>query len=157
MMRSGTTAALGLALAACAPTSETDGGGDVGRPFVFSSFSEPNFTVTAVDENGLPLAGVSVSVEDVYVSGLDDDSERGHNVYLRGLTDADGRFSGTARLPEGIDDVDLVLHDDAGRTGPWTDTALRDALGFHGPSSRQTRSIASGEVVVSVVLEADPL
>ena len=158
MMRKGTMAALCLALASCAPTSESEGGGgSVEQPFVFSSFAEPSFTVKAVDESGQPLQGLSVSVEDVYLMSLDDDSPRGHNVYLRGLTDASGRFTATARLPEGIDAVDIVMHDDAGRIGPWTDADLRDALGYHGPSSRLTRAAASGNVAVSVMLEADPL
>jgi len=158
MMRTGTTAALCLALAACAPTSETDGGGgSVDQPFVFSSFAEPTFSVTVLDDSGNPLQGVSVSVEDVYAAGLDDDSAQGHNVYLRGVSDANGRFSGSARLPETILSVDIVVHDDAGRTGPWTDTAMRDALGYHGPSSRQTRSVTSGNIVMTVNLAEDPL
>ena len=147
-------AAACLPFVACAPTSETEGG-TVDQPFVFSSFIDTSVVVTVVDENGAPLAGVSVSVEDVYQSSLDDDSAQGHSVYMRGLTDSNGIYTATARLPESISSVDIVVHDDAGRTGPWTDTALRDELGFYGPSSRQTRALDVVSINLNVALAED--
>lgn len=146
--------AVSLALPACAPTSE-DESTTVDQPFVFSSFIDTSVVVTVVDENGAPLQGVSVSVEDVYQSNLDDDSTQGHSVYMRGITDANGIYTSTARLPETISAVDIVVHDDAGRAGPWTDTALRDQLGFYGPSSRQTRSLDSVSLNLNVTLVED--
>lgn len=152
MMRYLTLALLCAPFFSCAPTSEDVGGEQpVNQPFVFSSFIEPTFSVTVVDENGAALPGVAVSVEDVYMSGLDDDSSRGHSVYLRGLTNSQGVFSGACRMPT-VDSVDVVVHDDSGRTGPWTDTALRDQLEFYAPSSRQTVVVAAGTTSLNVVL-----
>lgn len=145
-------------LAACAPTGKGDeGGGGSAIPFVFSSFLEPAFEVRVTDPGGNPLAGVSVTVEDVHQVDLTDDSARGHAVYLRGLTDDDGLFSGTAKLPRGVESVDVVVHDDAGRTGPWTDSALRDAQGDFAPSSRQTRAVGSAGIEMVVALAEDVL
>lgn len=145
---------VGLSLPACAPTSE-DEPTSVDQPFVFSSFIDASVVVTVVDENGAPLRGVSVSIEDVYQSNLDDDSPQGHSVYMRGITDANGIYSSTARLPETISVVDIVVHDDAGRAGPWTNTALRDELGFYGPSSRLTRSLDAASIKLNVTLVED--
>jgi len=154
MMRYLTLALLCSPFLSCAPTSEDVGGGidaPVDQPFVFSSFIEPTFTVTVVDENGAALPGVAVSIEDVYMASLDDDSARGHSVYLRGLTNSQGVYVGTCRMPE-VDSIDVVVHDDAGRTGPWTDTVLQAQLEFHAPSSRQTLVITAGNTDLNVTL-----
>jgi hypothetical protein len=142
---------MGLAalLAGCAPTSESDGGGS--SQFTFSSFDQTTFAITAVDENGAPLQGAAVTVENVYSSTLDDDTAEGHRVYLRGVTNASGVMTGTVRLPNTVARFDVVVQY-AGRTGPWTDTALQAELGYFAPSSRQTRDIAA-EITMTVPLE----
>lgn len=139
-----------LVLAGCAPTSEDEGGGD-SSPVSFSSFDETTFTVTVVDNVGDPLQGAAVTVESVHSASLDDDSEQGHRVFLRGLSDASGIVTGVVRLPKSVSEVDIVVQQ-AGLTGPWTDTALQTELGFFAPSSRQTRDVAA-IIDVSVVLE----
>ena len=144
-------------LAACAPTGKGDEGGGGSTPFVFSSFLEPAFEVRVTDPSGNPLAGVSVTVEDVHQPDLRDDSARGHAVYLRGLTDGEGLFSGTAKLPRGVEFVDVVVHDDAGKTGPWTDSGLRAEQGDFAPSSRQTRAVGVDRVAMVVELVEEVL
>ena len=141
---------------ACAPTSE-GGTSTADQPFVFSSFSEPTFAVTVVGQDGMPLVGVSVSVEDVYQPARTDDSAQAHHVYLRGLTDTNGVLAGSARLPNTTSQVDVVVHDDAGRLGPWTDATLRVAHGFHAPSSRQTLPVGNGNVRLVVTLQEESL
>jgi len=136
-------------LCACSPTSESGGGG--GSDFSFSSYDQTTFSVTAVDENGAPLQGVAVTVENVYSSALDDDSTDGHRVYLRGVTNAAGLMTGTVRLPSSVNQIDVVAHI-AGRRGPWTDTALQAELGYFAPSSRQTRN-AAANITMTVALE----
>jgi hypothetical protein len=140
----------------CAPTSD-GGASSADQAFAFSSFVEPSFAITVVDQDGAPLSGVTVSVEDVYQPDLSDDSSRGHSVYLRGLSDANGVFRGVARLPETVAQVDVVVHDDSGRSGPWSDSLLRDELGVYAPSSRQTRSVAATELTLRVVLAEESL
>ena len=137
-----------LALCACAPTSEDEG---ASAAFVLSTFAEPSFTITVVDGDGVPLSGVSVSIEDVWLE-IDHESTRGHSVYLNGVTNSSGVFSGTARLPDRVSAVDVIVHDDAGRTGPWTEVAVRDSLGYFAPSSRQTVAVAE-TIELTVALE----
>lgn len=144
-----------LPFASCAPTSE-EVDEAVEQPFVFSSFIEPTFAVVVVDENGAALPGVAVSIEDVYMSGLDDDSARGPSVYLRGLTNPQGIFSGSCRMPS-VDRVDVVVHDDTGRSGPWTNTALQAELDVYAPSSRQTVVVAAGTTTLNVTLVEEAL
>jgi len=141
---------LAMALVACEPTSEVMGAGG-GEAFVFSSLIERSFAIRVVDVDGVALPGVSVSIEDVYEQGRNDGSAREHCVYLSGLTDADGLFHGTARLPS-LEFVDVIVHDDFGRLGPWTDAELRDHLGYFAPSSRQQVSMLAGDVELFVTL-----
>lgn len=139
-----------MALAACAPTTEAVGDGG-GEAFVFSSLIERSFAITVVDGDGMPLPGISISVEDVYESDRNDESASAHSVYLRGLTNADGAFRASARMPS-LARVDVVVHDDSGRAGPWTNEQLRDQLGYFAPSSRQEVSISNGDVHLFVAL-----
>ena len=117
-----------LPLAGCAPVATGGDGG--GQPdFLFATLLEREFTITVVDVDGTALAGMAVVVEDVFDPTLSDDTENGHRVYLSGVTDPQGRLSGVLRVPAQVRDIDVVVHDDAGRSGPWTDTALRTDLG----------------------------
>lgn len=136
-----------LLLAGCSPTSESEGPGE---PQAFSSFDETTFTVTVVDNVGDPLKGASVSVESVHSSTLSDDSEEGHRVFLRGVSNSSGVVTGVVRLPTTVSEVDIVVHQ-AGLSGPWTDTALQTELGYFAPSSRQTRTVAAN-ITLNVTL-----
>lgn len=147
-MRRISLCACAMLLAGCAPTSESEGG-DTQQ--AFSSFDETTFTVTVVDNVGDPLQGAAVTVESVHSSTLSDDSEVGHRVFLRGVSNSSGIVTGVVRLPTTISEVDIVVHQ-AGLTGPWTDTALQTELGYFAPSSRQTRTVAAS-IALTVTLE----
>ena len=148
MLRSALTACVCSLLIACGG----GGGGDSTPAFSFSSYDETTFTITVLNDQGDPMRGVSVSVEDVYDATLADDEDAHYEVHLRGLTDAAGRWTGSIRLPSDTNRVDVILHQ-PGFTGDWTDTEAQSALGFFGPSSRQTVDV-SGSITLETTLTA---
>ncbi|MEO0479190.1 MAG: hypothetical protein AAF196_06900 [Planctomycetota bacterium] len=122
-------------LGGCSPPSD-----GTTPTFDFATFESTQIDVRVVDESDNPVRGASVTVEDVYLRTLEEEDDARYGVYFRGVTDANGEISASVRFPGGVTQVDVIVNA-AGKTGAWTDTDLRDELGFFAPSSRQTETV----------------
>lgn len=133
------------------------GGGGESPPFQFATSGDTTVLVTVTGPAG-PLRGVAITIEDVEsLAEFDADSAESaapRHTWLRGLTDSQGQLEAVFSTPTAVRLVDVVAHL-PGYRGPWTDTALRDALGHFAPSARVTRSLAE-PLVLNLAMEELP-
>lgn len=107
-------------------------------PFGYSSMIDQEVVIEVRDSFGDPIPFVRVLLADPLDMPSKESKLESRIVgreFVVGLTNSEGRFSGTARIPSNCPEVDVVLHR-AGFKGPYADEALRAFAGPFAASSR---------------------
>lgn len=106
--------------------------------FVYATSQDVDFDLTFVDEDGVPVPGVSVQVmSSVTPPGMQQEGQplgAGELFYL-GASGAEGRFRGTASIPTVYETLDVVAHK-PGWGGEYTYPELELIWGPFAPSAR---------------------
>lgn len=149
-----------LALAGCSASiggsgGDPGGGGDAEAPvpppgFTFGMTEEVMFGV-AVTIDGTPAPGVAIQIASTRSAPVGDETfelDIVGDVYFVGATGAGGAVVDSMILPDNVDTVDIIVHR-AGKTGAYSQEALRTFLGAVAPSARVTvpRSALSNQSV----------
>lgn len=147
----GLLAATALIFAACG------GGGSGGaanletpaEPFTLKAISDVTVRIT-VTEDGQPAARKRVTLSGVLVppgQGQEIEDVTTGETFATGLTDLQGVFETTIRVPGQYASVDVIVID-RGWTGPYTHEELRTLWGVFAPASRVTVALEDLETYV---------